>query len=143
MKPTRALSFMIGVMLLLTISSVSLARDAGPAGEEFSVKEYEDFHQVLHELQHDALPKKDFARIRLKSSELIKLGEAIVKLGVPEGTATAKREDFEKGLRAFKEALARFRKDAKTGTDEEMTVSYSKVHDSFEELAGQLPPPKS
>src|SRR5437867_4380702 len=26
--------------------------------EEFSVKEYEDFHRVLHPLQHEALPKK-------------------------------------------------------------------------------------
>jgi len=140
MKPARVLSLTVGVTLLLTLS---LATNARPVGEEFSVKEYEDFHHVLHELQHDALPKKDFARIRLKSSELVKLGEAIVKLGVPEGTPTAKREEFEKGLRDFKEALAKFKKDAKTGTNEEMTVSYSKVHDSFEELAGQLPPPKS
>jgi hypothetical protein len=140
MKSARVLSLTVGVTLLLTLS---LATNARPAGEEFSVKQYEDFHHLLHELQHDALPKKDFARIRSKADELVELGGAIVKLGVPEGTATAKREEFEKGLRAFKAALAKFKKDAKTGTDDEMTVSYSAVHDSFEALAEQLPPPKS
>ena len=66
-----------------------------------------------------------------------------MRLGVPERTPTAKREEFEKGLRAFKAALAKFKNDAKTGTNEEMTASFSAVHDSFEELAEQLPPPKS
>jgi hypothetical protein len=119
-------------LLALTINSTANA-------EGFSVKEYEDFHHVLHELQHEALPKKDYARIRSKAGELVKLGEAIVQLGVPAGTAAANVAEFQKELKKFSAALTSFSGDAKTGSDEQLTVSYSAVHESFETLADLLP----
>jgi hypothetical protein len=104
-----------------------------------SVKEYDEFHDVLRPLQHEALPAKDFARIRAQSSLLIKHGKALVKLGVPQGTKDEHKDDFAKGLIKFKEALDRFKADAKKGTDEQLTSSYSAVHDTFEVLADWLP----
>ena len=104
-----------------------------------SVKEYEEFHDVLRPLQHDALPAKDFARIRAQSSLLIKRGKALVKLGVPRGTKAEHKDEFAKGLTKFNKALAKFKADAKKGTDEQLTASYSAVHDSFEMLADWLP----
>lgn len=124
----------LGLIALLVISVTTLAR-----ASEFGVKEYDDFHDVLHPLQHDALPKNDFATIRARASELAKLGEAITKLGVPERTKTENREEFEKELRNFKDALAKFRKASKSGTDAELKMTFSEVHDSFEMLAGMLP----
>ena len=106
---------------------------------EFSVKEYNEFHEVLHALQHDALPKGDFATIRTRSGELIKHGKKIVKLGVPRGTKAEKHEEFKSGLAKFNEALAKFRTDAKSGSEEQLKASFSAVHDQFEELAGMLP----
>ena len=70
---------------------------------------------------------------------MIRLGDVIVKLGVPQGTAAANVEEFKKELKKFSEALARFGADANAGTDEQLTVSYSAVHDSFELLADMLP----
>lgn len=104
-----------------------------------SVKQYEDFHSVLHPLEHEALPKKDFRRIRAQSALLVKRGKALVKLGLPKGTSAEHKEDFGKGLIKFNEALAKFKADAKKGTDEQLTASYSAVHDSFEMLAAMLP----
>jgi cytochrome c556 len=104
-----------------------------------SVKQYESFHDVLHPLEHDALPKNDFARIRAQSALLVKRGNAIVKLGVPRGVTAANKEEFVSELSKFKAALAKFRGDAKKRTDEELRVSFSAVHDSFEMLAGMLP----
>lgn len=104
-----------------------------------SVKQYEDFHHVLHPLEHDALPKKDFQRIRTQSSLLVKRGKALVKLGVPKGTSVEHKEDFAKGLTKFNQALGKFRTDARKGTDEQLKTSYSAVHDSFEMLAAMLP----
>lgn len=104
-----------------------------------SVKEYEDFHRVLHPLEHEALPKKDFRRIRAQSSLLVKRGKALVKLGVPQGTSEEHKEDFAKGLIKFSEALAKFKADARKGTNEQLKTSYSAVHDSFEMLAAMLP----
>jgi hypothetical protein len=104
-----------------------------------SVKEYDEFHDVLRPLQHEALPGKDFARIRAQSSLLIKRGKVLVKLGVPQGTKDEHKDDFAKGLIKFKEALDKFKDDAKKGTAEQLTSSYSAVHDTFEVLADWLP----
>src|SRR6266850_499144 len=92
--------------------------------EEFSVKEYEDFHDVLHPLQHEALPKKDFRRIRAQSSLLVNRGKAIVKLGVPQGTSDEHKEDFAKGLTDFSKVLAKFKADAGKGNNAKLKVSY-------------------
>jgi len=128
---------------LLTALSVALllafTTPAALAEEHFSVKEYNEFHDVLHFLQHEALPAKDFQRIRSNSAELVKRGEAIVRLGVPKGTAKARAKEFGKELKKFKSSLAKFRRHSQDGTDTELESSFSAVHDSFEMLAGMLP----
>jgi hypothetical protein len=103
------------------------------------VKQYNDFHDVLHPLQHEALPKKDFALIRLKAKELATAGDAIVQLDVPPGTEEAKVEEFKKALKTFSDALTKFSADALDGTDEQLEGSFGSVHDSFETLADMLP----
>ena len=105
----------------------------------FGVKQYDEFHHVLHPLEHEALPKNDFATIRARAGELVKLGQAITKLGVPTGTKAEHREEFKKELKKFREALSKFRSAAKSGTDPQLKTTYSAVHDSFEMLAGMLP----
>jgi hypothetical protein len=109
------------------------------ADENFSVKEYHEFHRVMHPLQHDALPAKDFQRIRASMPELVTFGDAIVKLGVPPKTAAKYVEDFRKELKKFSDALASFSEHAKSGTDQQVEGSFASVHDSFEVLAGMLP----
>lgn len=123
--------------LLVTSLLTCLISNATPQ-HGFNVKEYDRFHDVLHPLEHDALPQKDFRRIRSKASELVRLGKAIVKVGAPEGFPTA-RQELSKELKKFDRALVRFKADAKSGTDDQLKVSYSAVHDSFEMLASILP----
>lgn len=105
----------------------------------FAVKQYEAFHDVLHPLEHEALPRKDFRRIRSKSAQLAKRGNAIVRLGVPRGTSEENRPEFAKELKKFSAALTKFRSDARRGTNDQLKTSYSAVHDSFEMLAAMLP----
>jgi hypothetical protein len=105
----------------------------------FSVKEYEDFHHVLHPLQHDALPKNDFKAIRAQAGELLARGEAILKLGLPRNVEEKNTAGFKEGLKKFGEALAKFKDDAGDGTDDQLKESYLAVHDSFEMLAEMLP----
>ncbi len=131
--------FALPALLLSTVFLFSAMRTSAAPQHGFSVKQYEDFHDVLHPLEHEALPQKDFRRIRSKSALLVKRGQAIVKLGVPGGTAEDQKEEFAKGLKTFSKALARFRTDARKGTNAQLKKSYSAVHDSFEMLAGTLP----
>lgn len=140
MKSTRILSMLsITGLFCSLLFLLAVSGSTHRVSEGFSVKEYEDFHHVLHELQHDALPKKDFARIRSKAPALVKLGEAIVHLGVPQGTAAADVKAFEKTLKRFSAALVKFRTDASAGSDEQLKVSFNVVHNSFEMLAERLP----
>ena len=121
-------------LLLLTLAVIVDAR-----ASDFGVKQYDDFHHVLHPLEHEALPKNDFATIRARAGELVKLGEGITKLGVPPGTKAENRDEFKKELKKFKDALAKFRKASKSGSNDELKTTFSAVHDSFEMLAGMLP----
>ena len=125
-----AISCLSALLFLTTVVS---------AQEEFGIKEYDDFHRLLHMLQHEALPKNDVATIRAKAKELIKLGDAIVKLGVPKGTNSDNVTSFNKALEKFALALDRYNRDAKSGDDSAVKTSYGAVHEWFEELAGMLP----
>jgi len=118
----------LALIFLLTSISFVLA-------DEFSVKEYNDFHRVLHQLQHEALPKNDFATIRNRAKELITLGDAIVKLGVPKGTKTENVDNVKKELKTFSEALINYGTASEKGSDAELKTSYEAVHERFEALA--------
>ena len=123
--------------ILLLLASTACGSVPVRAEEHFSVKEYNEFHEVLHELQHEAWPKKDFKTIRARAAELSKRGEAIVKLGVPAGVKDA--AEFEKELQHFGQALAKFKQDAASDSDAPLAESYPAVHESFETLADMLP----
>ena len=133
MRMTRTSCVLAIIALVLVLTPVLAAED------HFSVREYNVFHDLLHPLEHEALPAKDFQRIRTNAAGLVRRGEAIVRVGVPKGTAERYREDFRKELKKFKSALGKLRKDAKRGTDAQLEASFSAVHDSFEMLAGMLP----
>jgi len=136
----RILGLFALTAVLFSTASLSVTGVTNAASQHgFSVKEYEKFHDVLHPLEHDALPKKDYRRIRSQANLLVKRGNAIVKLGVPSGTSEEKKEEFAKELDSFREALAKFRADARRGTNDRLKASYSAVHNKFEMLAGMLP----
>lgn len=138
MKSFRRLSVVLVLIGGLSLA-FTLSNSAAGGSELPKVKEYEEFHDVLHPLEHEALPKKDFARIRADAGELVKRGEAIVKLGVPAGMAEKNVAEFRKELEKFSESLKTFSKHAKSGSDEEVKESFSAVHDSFEMLWGMVP----
>jgi DNA-binding transcriptional MerR regulator len=137
MTRLRILGLFVLTAFLLSIANLGATKTTAQHG--FSIKEYEKFHDVLHPLEHDALPKKDYRRIRSQANLLVKRGNAIVKLGVPSGTSEDKKEEFAKELDSFRKALATFKKDARTGTNSRLKTSYSAVHDSFEMVAALLP----
>jgi len=111
--------------------------DGGQAHSAFNNTDFDRFHDVLHPLQHDALPKNDFATIRREAKRLVAAGRPLTRGYVPAGvTDTAK---FCEELANFADALKRFDRDAKRKDDEAMKRSYIRVHDTFEEMAHLLP----
>ena len=138
MKQFRVVyNFVLIAVLSATIFFAVMSSSAAQHG--FSVKEYEEFHDVLHPLEHEALPKKDYRRIRANAGELVKRGRAIVKVGVPPATSEDQKQAFSQELKKFDDALRTFQTRAKKGTNDQLKASYSNVHDSFEMLANMLP----
>jgi len=127
--------------ILLALTTFGLIPAIG--ADEFSVSQYNEFHDILHPLMHEALPAKDFPRIRSKAAELLQRGNAIVSLGVPKRTAPKNVAEFRSELKKFKDALGKFRQHSRKGSDEQLEISFSAVHDSFEMLAGMLPQKQS
>ena len=114
--------------------------DAGP-GEPFRIELELAFAQRVdrHPLQHEALPAKDFKRIRANGAELVKRGQAIVQVGVPKGTSDNHVKEFRRELKKFEGALNKFSDHSQSGSDDQLEVSFTALHDSFELLAGMLP----
>jgi len=131
---TPALSALLFASTLLVCSGVTKAA----AQHEFAFKQYEQFHDALHPLQHDALPNNDFKTIRAGSRLLVKRGNAIIALGVPRPTAKKGRQELNIELMKFRKALRQFRADALRGSDAQLKTSFSALHDSFETLAGMI-----
>lgn len=121
------------VITILGLAVVISTSTAVGMQHGFTFKEYEAFHDVLHPLEHEALPQKDYRRLRSHAQELVRLGKAILKFGVPQISTVP--QEMEKELKEFKKALSRFERDAKNGSDSKLHKSYSAVHDSFEKLA--------
>lgn len=129
MKYSQRLAHVISILVFVVAVSPSISATQ----HGFTFKEYEQFHDVLHPLEHEALTQKDYPRIRSHAKELVRLGNAILELGVPQISRVP--EEMEKELKEFRKALSRFDRDAKRGSDSKLHRSYSAVHDSFEKLA--------
>ena len=129
----KILRFSTALLLLFASCTVVAAQhNSGP-------KVYEEFHDVLHPLEHEALPNKDYRRIRSQSGELVKRGKAIVKAGVPDALTGEKRTEFVSEMKAFDSALNKLKTSARRGSNTKLASSYSAVHDSFEKLMHVLP----
>jgi hypothetical protein len=133
LKLNPALGALLFASTLLVFGEVNAA-----AQHEFGLKQYEQFHDALHPLQHEALPNNDFKSMRAGSRLLVKRGNAIVALGIPRSTPKNERKEFAAELSKFRTALRQFRAAALKGTDEQLKTSFSALHDSFEMLAGML-----
>ncbi|HKO43421.1 MAG TPA: hypothetical protein VJU84_09030 [Pyrinomonadaceae bacterium] len=127
------LRFSTALLLLFAFCTVAAAQ------HNFSARVYEEFHDVLHPLEHEALPNKDYRRIRSQSGELVKRGKAIVKAGVPAALTGDKRTEFVLEMNTFNASLNQLKTAARRSSNSKLARSYSSVHDSFEKLMHMLP----
>lgn len=111
--------------------------DGGHSHGAFNNTDFDRFHDVLHPLQHDALPQNDYAAMRREARRLVAAGRVLTKGFVPAGvTDTVKFCDEQA---RFADALKSFDRAAKGKDDERLKASFTRVHDTFEEMAHMLP----
>jgi hypothetical protein len=122
--------------LLVTMLSITFTQARTNTASDFGIKEFDAFHDVLHPLEHESLPKKDYEQIRNRASDLFHHGKAIVKLSVPKNLKQENIDPYKDELSKFDASLKNFAKAARNGSDAELVDTFSAVHDSFEMLAG-------
>lgn len=128
--------FTLTLCLLCALFIVNAIR-AQENGHNFPAREFDRFHDILHPLQHEALPNNDFRTIRARAGDLYNAGRAILRMTVPRGATN--RAEIQRERRNFNRALTNYRRDATRGTDAQLRISYESVHDTFEELAQMWP----
>lgn len=134
MKRTQVAVLLLMAVLTITFAAPHTTNATTP--QRFVVEEYQIFYQLLGQLQREALPQRDFQRIRSSANELVARGKAIVKIRLGKGR---KSEEFSDARRKFDRALNAFKSDAKKGNDSRLSNSFTAVHDSFEGLADEAP----
>jgi hypothetical protein len=135
MKRSRTSALALTAIFILVFG---VSPGAGHAVQrELRIAEYEGFLDVLEPLEREALPQKDFRRIREMAGELVIRGKEIVALGIPDGYGPVRR--FAMARKAFDRSLDRFKLDAKSGSNLRLKKAFVAVHDSFAELEDSLP----
>jgi hypothetical protein len=125
------------LVLLTAVAALVFSSGTAAARGEFGLKEFDKFHDILHGLQHKAVPENDFKLLRLKASGLVERGNDILEIGPTRGVKD--RAAYAALLSRFKTALNRYEQAALDGPDTELVSTFSAVHDLFEELAAALP----
>jgi hypothetical protein len=138
MKKSRRFSGYIGAIILLLIVQIPVVPTDAVFQRRYPIPVYKRFNNEIDPLHHEAVPNRDFRRIRAMADELLKSGEQIVELGVPEFPVPNRRR-FATARQRFKKALAKFKTDAARQSDEKLTKSFTKLYDSFQELADLVP----
>lgn len=144
-RRTSALTFAFALALTSTAGVAQQQQQATPQQQSSHAEEahgsmgdaaFDRFHDLLHPLQHDAVPQNDYARIRRDGRDLVLAGRRITNNVVPATVAdTAKFCDEQA---RFELALKEFDRAARRKDDAELKRSFASVHDTFEELASLI-----
>ena len=128
------------VMALLFVGTASVfgqkeMKDEGKKSEHaFAIKELKLFHDVLHPLVHDALPKGDFGRIRSNLEKLLKKATAIDKAKLPKDLAGRKAE-FKTKSGELVTLLTEMVSMKDKVDDDTLEKMFNEMHERFEQLA--------
>lgn len=130
------------IALSLTLAFTANAQQQKKHAEEgrggsFKNADVDRFHDVLHPLQHEALPANDFKTIRAQAPNLARVGRALTRMKTPAGVED--KAAFVKHQKSFTAALRRYQQTAARGSDAKLKTAYLAVHDTFEEMAHLLP----
>jgi hypothetical protein len=110
----------------------------GGAEEEHggSVKELDAFHESLHPLVHEMLPKKDYSGIRAKLPDLLKSARAVAEAKLPERLASRQEAYTTLGNRLVKQVTT-LRKTRDIVAFEKL---FNDMHMTFEKLVDLCAP---
>ena len=129
----KTLLLVVMALLFAGMTSVVAQTKAAKKKPAFAMKELKAFHDVLHPLVHDALPKSDFGRIRGGLEKLLEKAKAIqaAKLPKPLEGRSQEFENVSESLVAGLEDMVSMKDKVDDATIEKL---FNEMHDTFEQL---------
>ena len=126
------------IVALFTGTMAASGQEQAKPGEKpvhsFAVKELKAFHDILHPLVHDALPKSDFGRIKKGLDKLLQKAIAIQKAKLPKELA-GRKEEFKNTSNNLVTQLQDMVAMKDKVDDETLEKTFNEMHDTFEQLA--------
>ncbi len=111
-----------------------MKHDKKKSDHKFALKELKVFHDVLHPLYHNALPKGDFSAIRNKLNELHMDAIAIQKAKLPKKLA-GRQKEFDNKSAAIVFLLGDMVSMKDKVDDATIEKMFNDMHEAFESLA--------
>lgn len=137
----RLIHYIFVLVFLFFISSLNAQEKMEKADEQkheheikpTTVKELDEFHDLLHPLVHDAYPNNDFTAIKKAMPDLIEEATELKKATLPK-EFSAKKSAFRKEAKKLLKQLQELKKKEKTFSDETYGKKFMEMHDTFEKM---------
>ena len=128
------------VLIIFSASFFSFSQQSEQSGElESSVPALEQFHEVIYPIWHTAYPAKDYSALRSYSAAVDSLSAEIISAKLP-GILRDKKEKWNEGLEAFKNAVDEYKAQS-TGTDDQaLLLAAEDLHSKYEMLVRVIRP---
>lgn len=134
----KAVALVLFTLMFAGTTSVpaqeQMKHDEKKSGHKFALKELKVFHDVLHPLFHDALPRGDFSTIRSKLHELHKDAVAIQKAKLPKKLA-GRQKEFDNKSAVLVSLLGDMVSMKDIVDDATIEKMFNDMHEAFEGLA--------
>lgn len=130
------LGLIVASLLLASPGALSQPKSEKTTDEHaVGMKELTEFHEVLHPLVHDAMPKGDLDAVRSKLDILSKRAVKIQKAGIPKEFASRSKE-FDRLSAQLTKQVNELKGLKKKEDTEAFTKTFDAMHETYEELAG-------
>ncbi len=135
MKSTLVLAVVLGLLAAPVV--VAQPKSSNPATDEHAmpVKELNEFHEALHPLVHESMPKGDLGAVRAKLDLLHKRAVAVQKARIPKEFASRTKE-YDRLSAQLTKQVNELKALKKPEDKEAFTKTFDAMHETYEELAG-------
>jgi hypothetical protein len=139
LKSTFVLAIVLAVVLgpLAAPEVMAQPKSSNPAADEHAVpvKELNEFHDALHPLVHDSMPKGDLNAVRAKLDLLQKRAVAVQKAPIPKEFASRSKE-YDRLSAQLTKQVNELKALKRPEDREAFTKTFDAMHETYEELAG-------
>jgi hypothetical protein len=130
---------MLIAVVIVSIAAGSMGFAQTSADAVAKVPALDDFHEVIHQIFHEALPKKDTAMLHKLAPEVEKGIKAVAAAPLP-GILREKKAAWKEGVKKLQSAGAEYKAAAAAKDDRKLPAAAEALHSRFAALMHSISP---